>query len=416
MKSDIDALMKVRNIEALVVIGDAHHNPPMFYLTGGGHVNNAILVKQVHKAPVLFCNDMERDEAAKSGLRIHCFSEYPYEDLLKEANGDPILAGALRLKNMFTDIGLVKGTVSIYGNTEFGSNFAVFNKLQSIMPALSLIGETRENSLFMKAMETKDENEVERIRQMGRITTNVVGRVADFLKNCDVDENEILIGNDGDRLTIGDVKNKINLWLAESGVENPHGTIFAIGRDAGVPHSAGDPKDLVQLGRTIVFDIFPCEAGGGYHYDFTRTWCLGYAPPKALELYQQVYAVYQKVMENLDLNAPYKDYQRLTCEMYEADGHPTPKTVKSPIKGYVHSLGHGVGLNLHERPWSGLTADDDNRLSIGVVATIEPGLYYPDENLGIRLEDTFWVRPDGKFEILAEYPLDLVLTMKKWKK
>jgi Xaa-Pro aminopeptidase len=121
-------------------------------------------------------------------------------------------------------------------------------------------------------------------------------------------------------------------------------------------------------------------------------------------------------MENLDLNAPYKDYQRLTCEMYEADGHPTPKTVKSPIKGYVHSLGHGVGLNLHERPWSGLTADDDNRLSIGVVATIEPGLYYPDENLGIRLEDTFWVRPDGKFEILAEYPLDLVLTMKKWKK
>lgn len=415
MKSDIDALMHAKRFDGLVVIGDAHHNPPMFYLTGGGHINNAILVKQYKKSPVLFCNDMERDEAAKSGLKIHCFSEYPYEDLLKEAKGDPIRAGALRLKNMFTDIGLVEGTVSIYGNTEFGSYFAIFNELQRIMPPLILVGESREDSVFLKAMETKDENEIDRIRRMGKITTNVVNRVAEFLKNCKVDENEILVGNDGAQLTIGDVKNKINLWLAESGVENPHGTIFAIGHDAGVPHSTGDPKDLIQLGRTIVFDIFPCEAGGGYHYDFTRTWCLGYASPRALDLYQQVLDVYQKVIENLDLNAPYKDYQRLTCDMFEADGHPTPKTHKAPIKGYVHSLGHGVGLNLHERPWSSLTADDDNRMSIGVVATIEPGLYYPDENLGIRLEDTIWVRPDGKIEILAEYPLDLVLPMKNWK-
>ncbi|MFH2039836.1 MAG: M24 family metallopeptidase [Chloroflexota bacterium] len=50
-----------------------------------------------------------------------------------------------------------------------------------------------------------------------------------------------------------------------------------------------------------------------------------------------------------------------------------------------------------------------------MVATIEPGLYYPEENLGVRLEDTFWVRPDGKCEILAEYPLDLVIPMKKWR-
>jgi Xaa-Pro aminopeptidase len=416
MKSDIDGLMHAKNFDALVVIGDAQHNPPMFYLTGGGHVNNAILVKQYGKEPVLFCNDMEREEAAKSGLNVRCFSDYPYDDLLKEAAGDPILAGALRLQNMFTDLGLVHGTVSLYGQTEFGSSFAVFSLLQKMIPELSLVGETQDASLFMKAMETKDESEVARIRQMGRITTKVVGQVADFLTDCEVDEDEILLQENGSHLTIGDVKCKINLWLAESGVENPHGTIFAIGHDAGVPHSTGKPNDLVKLGQTIVFDIFPCEAGGGYHYDLTRTWCLGYAPPAALNLYQQVYAVYQKVMENLDLNAPYKDYQRLTCEMYEANGHPTPKTHKAPVEGYVHSLGHGVGLNIHERPWSGLTADDGNRLAIGVVATIEPGLYYPNENLGVRLEDTLWVRPDGKFEILAEYPLDLVLPMKKWKK
>lgn len=158
MKSDIDGLMHAKNFDALVVIGDAQHNPPMFYLTGGGHVNNAILVKQYGKEPVLFCNDMEREEAAKSGLNVRCFSDYPYDDLLKEAAGDPILAGALRLQNMFTDLGLVHGTVSLYGQTEFGSSFAVFSLLQKMIPELSLVGETQDASLFMKAMETKDES------------------------------------------------------------------------------------------------------------------------------------------------------------------------------------------------------------------------------------------------------------------
>ena len=89
---------------------------------------------------------------------------------------------------------------------------------------------------------------------------------------------DMLIGRDGEPVTIGQVKGLINLWLAERGAENPEGTIFAIGRDAAVPHSSGNPSDILRLGQTIVFDIYPCEAGGGYFYDFTRTWCLGYAP------------------------------------------------------------------------------------------------------------------------------------------
>jgi Xaa-Pro aminopeptidase len=46
------------------------------------------------------------------------------------------------------------------------------------------------------------------------------------------------------------------------------------------------------------------------------------------------------------------------------------------------------------------------------VVTIEPGLYYPDRGLGCRLEDTVWVRPDGAMEVLAEYPMDLVLPVR----
>jgi Xaa-Pro aminopeptidase len=126
--------------------------------------------------------------------------------------------------------------------------------------------------------------------------------------------------------------------------------------------------------------------------------------------------VYDRLREDFDLNAPFKDYQRLTCELFEKDGHQTPLHTPAGVEGYVHSLGHGVGLNIHERPWSGLTATDDNILKPGVVFTSEPGLYYPEKGLGMRIEDTYWVSPDGKIEILAEYPYDFVLKMKKWKK
>ena len=216
-------------------------------------------------------------------------------------------------------------------------------------------------------------------------------------------------------LTIADVKSRIDLWLAELGAENPEGTIFAIGRDAGVPHSIGNPTDLLRLGQTIVFDIYPCEAGGGYFYDFTRTWSLGYATPEAQKLYDEVKAVFDKVQENLDLNAPFKDYQPAWCaKSSRRTGTKLPVNTQSPVEGYVHSLGHGVGLNIHERPFSGLTATDDNILKPGVVITSEPGLYYPEKGMGVRIEDTLWVRPDGTVEILAEYPYDFVLKMKNW--
>ena len=415
MKSDLDILMQTKNLDAIVVIGNGDHNPPMYYLTGGGHFGGATLIKKRGGESVLYCNDMERDEAAKSGLKILPYSTHNYEELMKEAGGNPTLASAIRFKRIFTDQG-VHGRVGIYGNAEVGSIFAVLMQIQKIMPEVELVGESDNDSVFMKAMETKEFTEVERIRRMGMVTTEVVRRTAEYLTSREVRADDVLLKEDGTPLTIGNVKAKINLWIAELGAENPEGTIFAIGRDAGVPHSAGNPEDLLRLGQTIIFDIYPCEQGGGYFYDFTRTWSLGYATPEAQDLYNQVKAVYDRLREEFDLNAKLKDYQRLTCELFEKNGHQTPLNTPAPVQGYVHSLAHGVGLNIHERPWSGLTSTDDNILKPGVVFTSEPGLYYPEKGMGARIEDTYWVRPDGRIEALAEYPYDFVLDMKMWKK
>ena len=279
------------------------------------------------------------------------------------------------------------------------------------MPDIQMVGEPARTSTMLEAMATKDDGEVQRVREMGAITTAVVGQVAEFLTHHPA-SNGVLVKKDGQPLTIGDVKSKINLWLAEKGVENPHGTIFAMGRDAGVPHSTGTPQDPMALGKTIIYDIFPCEAGGGYHYDFTRTWCLGYAPDEVVALYEDVLSVYQTIMAELAANKPFKHYQERTCELFADLGHPTIKDDPTILEGYVHSLGHGVGLQVHEAPWSGTGATEKDILAPGIVATVEPGLYYPSRGMGCRLEDTFTVRPDGEIEILAEFPLDLVLPVK----
>ena len=94
-------------------------------------------------------------------------------------------------------------------------------------------------------------------------------------------------------------------------------------------------------------------------------------------------------------------------------GHPTVRTNRTTEVGYVHSLGHGIGLRVHEKPWStDINPSPTDILAPGSAFTLEPGLYYPDRGLGVRIEDSLWVTPEGKFEIFVDYPKDLVLPMK----
>jgi Xaa-Pro aminopeptidase len=410
MISDLDRLMQEFNLDAIWITGPAQHNPVMYYFTGGAHLTSADLFKKRGGEPILFCNPMERDEAAMTGLQTRNLSDYRWNDILKQNNGNQVRSYTLLYKKILTDLGFTAGRLGLYGKVDAGQAFAVFTGLQDELPGLTVVGQVGD-SILLRAMATKTNDEITRMRRMGQITTQVVGQVADFLTSHKVVDNT-LIKPDGEALTIADVKSRINLWLAERTADNPEGTIFAIGRDAAIPHSVGNPTDKLQLGQTIIFDIYPCESGGGYFYDFTRTWCLGYAPDEVQSLYEDVRSVYDQIMSELKMNAMCRDYQVRACELFEAKGHPTIKSNPQTQDGYVHGLGHGLGLHIHEYPRFSLIASESDRLVPGVVITVEPGLYYPDRSMGVRLEDTIWVRPDGQMELLAEYPLDLVLPIK----
>ena len=118
------------------------------------------------------------------------------------------------------------------------------------------------------------------------------------------------------------------------------------------------------------------------------------------------------MVSELTVNQPFRVYQGRTCDLFEEMGHPTLRSNPTTLEGYVHSLGHGLGLHVHEMPFSGSTATEQEKLVPGAVFTIEPGLYYPDKGMGVRLEDTYFVSEQGTIEKVVDFPMELVIPVK----
>ena len=411
MKSELDELMEYHEIDAFLVSGSGKHNPAMVYFTGTGHISKADVIKVRGKEPILYHSPIERDEAKNTQLETISYTKYPLNKYLKQENGNQILASAHRYNDMLSDCGFQSGRLFLYGKIDFSFANAVAQALMSVNPDIKIVTDP-EKDVLIKACTTKNLDEITRIKNVGRATIEIVHDIKEFLSSHNVEERT-LVKNNGDPLTIGDLKNRINLLIAENGLENPEGTIFSIGDEAAVPHSSGSLDRLLRLGETIIFDIFPCESGGGYFHDFTRTWCLGYASDEINKIYQCVHDVYHKVIKSLEVNKPFTYYNEMTCDLFSEAGYETLKSNAAAESGFVHSLGHGVGLNIHEKPFSGFTASHNDILEPGTVFTIEPGLYLPEKGIGVRLENTLACNMDGAIQILVDYPLDLIVPTKK---
>ena len=331
--------------------------------------------------------------------------KYDYVTILRET-GDQLAAIIELYRRVFADLD-VSGKVGFYGMEDRGRAWVLLNALDAQLEGIEVYGDF-DVTLIDEARTTKDGAEAERIREIGRRTCAIVGRTVEFLKSHQVKDGA-LVQADSTPLTIGRVHAEIDRFIAEERLEDPEHFIFAIGRDAGIPHSKGSPEDVVMLGKTIVFDIFPCEVGGGYFFDMTRTFCLGYASPEIEKVYQDVYDCTEKLIGAFEAGAEARLYQQMTCEFFENRGHPTIATDTKTEEGYVHSIGHGLGLWVHEEPRFSDVPSNTDVLQPGHVFTVEPGLYYPERGYGIRIEDVIWIGPDGAIHDLTDFSKELVI-------
>ena len=404
MKKELDKLMKKMKINAIYAEGKSTNSPTMYYLLNGTNFYGHYIKKRGKRAAVVHY-PIEREVARASGCRLIPVTKYGLRKIY-DKYPDQIKAKAYLIKAILEDQ-RVKGSVAFYGQQPMGGAYNLLKQLLRVNKKIQVSYESGK-SLITLACETKDISEVERIRRVGRSVVHAFNSMLKNVQQMKVKKN-VIMKDRKRKLLIGDLRRMLRKMMFEDGLVNSDGMIVAQGRDAGVPHNSGNDRSAVKLGQTIVFDIFPRETNGGYFFDFTRTVCFGYAPKEVIDVYSIVKDAQDFVKDQLRVGKRNIAIERSLCMFFEKHGHATLLNSPKTQRGYCHTLGHGVGLNIHERPSFGLTRTNKDRIKPGHVFTVEPGLYYPDKGYGVRLEDIIYINSRGKVVPLTKCSRKLVV-------
>ncbi|MDL1900018.1 aminopeptidase P family protein [Anaerolineae bacterium CFX9] len=407
MKADLDRLMEARKLDAFVVICGEQYCAERDYMTNGVAITGGYVMKKCGAPPVIFCNPMEIAEAQKSGLECLTYDQLGWSALIEEFEGDRTKATIVLFGRCLEHLGIRSGRVGLYGEVPANMIIELVRLLSEAYPRITFAGEMG-MTLFDEAYVTKDADELARLRSVAARTSRVLQQTWDFIASHRADGNTV-VNEAGIPLTIGAVKQFVRRALLDLELEDTH-MIFAQGRDGGFPHSRGEDDDVLRTGQAIVFDLFPRELGGGYFHDCTRTWSIGFATDEVESAYRQVMDAFEVAIDSFRPGMPAKAMQEQVQAYFEAAGHPTTRSQPGTTVGYVHSLGHGIGLNIHERP--SLSHLSKDTLQPGNLLTIEPGLYYPEKGFGVRIEDSVYVREDGQLETLTDFHKELVLPLR----
>ena len=178
------------------------------------------------------------------------------------------------------------------------------------------------------------------------------------------------------------------------------GTIVAVGPQGARPHDVGSGP--LRAGVPVVIDIFPRDQVTGYWGDVTRTVVRGRAPDQIRRMHRDVLAAQKLALSRVRPGVASRAVQRAVEKFFRDAGHETRLAPPGQECGFIHGVGHGVGLDIHESP--GLR-NEPGRLVAGNVVTVEPGLYVPGVG-GVRIEDTVVVTRTG-YKILASFPKNL---------
>ncbi|GGJ10766.1 peptidase M24 [Halobellus salinus] len=248
----------------------------------------------------------------------------------------------------------------------------------------------------------KTPSEIDHIRDTQRANEGAMRAAEALLREADVAADgsaDPVLHHDGSALTSERVKTEIESTLLEHGCGLDE-TIVACGADAADPHNRGSGP--LRPDEPIIVDIFPRSKTTGYHGDMTRTFVVGDPNDTVSEWFDRTHEAFDAAFDAVEPGVTGAAVHDAVCDVYEGAGVPTLRSDPTAETGFIHSTGHGVGLDVHELP---RVAPDGNELRPGHVITVEPGLYDPSVG-GVRIEDLMVVTDDG-YENLTEYPIGL---------
>ena len=260
---------------------------------------------------------------------------------------------------------------------------------------------TAQRELFNERRRSKNDVELEGIRRAQRACDEAMGVAAKMLRAAEPGEGGLVL--DGEPLTSERIKLAIEEVFSRHGCAGDemivsHGEQSAVGHDMGSGQIAPD--------EPIVIDIFPRDRETGCYADMTRSFVVGTPPEEIAEFHRLCKEALDRCTEAVKPGVTGRELMQIACDIFDAAGQATPLNKKDGEvmqSGFYHSLGHGVGLEVHEDPTLGRLAG--NELVPGDVITIEPGLYHHGVG-GLRLEDLIFVTGDG-YENLTKFPYEL---------
>ncbi len=242
--------------------------------------------------------------------------------------------------------------------------------------------------------EIKTEEEITNLRQSQTVAVKAMQAAISMIQRAEIDERGTLCDSRG-ILTSERVKQTVHEIMLRHNCLG-WSTIIACGKDAADPHETGHGP--LYAHQSIVLDFFPRHQEHGYWGDLTRTVVKG-TPPLALRsMYQAVKEAQTLALANIRDGVSARYIYDLVLNYFTKTGFQTVMTAET-MEGFIHSVGHGLGLEIHEPPGIGLKP---NKLRKGQVVTVEPGLYYRVIG-GVRIEDVVVVTDTG-CRILVDCP------------
>ncbi|HYH30479.1 MAG TPA: Xaa-Pro peptidase family protein [Pseudonocardia sp.] len=353
-RAALRALLPGAGVDALLVTDLLN----VRYLTGFTGSNAALLVHGDGDAASRFCTD--------GRYRTQAADEVP--DLATVIDR----ASALELAGLAGELGV--------GRLGFESDAVTVDAHAALAEAAGPVAMERAPGLVHRLRAVKDDGEVEALRRACAIGDAALAGLLD----------------DGG-LRPGRTEREVALDLEDRmralGAAGPaFDTILAAGAHSAVPHhrptaAVLQPGDLVKLDFGALVD--------GYHSDMTRTVVLGPAAAWQRELHALVAQAQAAGREALAPGTEVTAVDAAAREVVERAGRG---------EEFVHGLGHGVGLQIHEAP--ALSRTGTGALAAGMAVTVEPGVYLPGRG-GVRIEDTLVVR-DGAPELLTHTTRELL--------
>jgi len=262
------------------------------------------------------------------------------------------------------------------------------------------IGVRADREHFVGRRRVKNDAELAGIRRAQRAAEAGMDAARELLRSAERQNGSLLV--DGEELTCERIKLAVEQAFMANGTFADefivsHGPQTAVGHDMGSGPIAPD--------EPVCLDLFPRDRESGCFADMTRVFVVGTPSDELREWHRLCKEALERSVAAVKPGVPGSELHKISCEIFEQHGYPTLRS-KEPGEvlqdGFYHSLGHGVGLEVHEEPSLGRAPGE---LVAGDVIAVEPGLYRHGYG-GCRLEDLVLVTESGP-EVLTDYPYDL---------